>query len=243
MRPEITAIFIDDGGVMNDNELRGPEWQRLIAEFFVPLLGGNRASWAEANLAVIERLIPIFETGPKGQDYCAWDNAYRLNWLRGMAEHVGVTIPAEDAECLELSNRATDYITLRVRAAYPGATDAIRVLHNMGFTLFTASGEHSRELDGYLRGMGIRQHFTSLYGSDLVNTVKNSIEYYRRLFEHAGIAPNRALVVDDKPHLLTWANSLGAATCLVGTAQESGAKANFTVAKLGDLPSVLRKTM
>ncbi len=42
--PEITALFIDDGGVLNDNALRGPQWQRLVAEFFVPALGGDRAT-------------------------------------------------------------------------------------------------------------------------------------------------------------------------------------------------------
>jgi len=33
-------IFLDDGGVMNDNNARALQWQRLVGEYFVPLLGG-----------------------------------------------------------------------------------------------------------------------------------------------------------------------------------------------------------
>ena len=28
------TVFLDDGGVMNNNELRGPQWQRLIGDAF-----------------------------------------------------------------------------------------------------------------------------------------------------------------------------------------------------------------
>ena len=35
-------VFLDDGGVMNDNNERGLQWQRLVSEYFVPLLGGPR---------------------------------------------------------------------------------------------------------------------------------------------------------------------------------------------------------
>lgn len=240
MRQEITALFIDDGGVMNDNELRGPEWRRLVAEFFVPLLGGERAAWAKANQDVIERVMQTLEA-EQTRDYRAWYSDYQLHWLRNMAGQVGVTTPSDDAQCLKLVQQATDYITLRVRAAYPGAVEAIQTLHGMGLTLFTASNEHSRELEGYLTGMGIRQHFAALYGPDLVNTVKTSAEYYRRVFEHADVAPNHALVVDDKPQLLAWASSLGAATCLVGTAPEQGARADFAIASLSELSTVLSK--
>jgi FMN phosphatase YigB (HAD superfamily) len=111
----------------------------------------------------------------------------------------------------------------------------------MGFRIFTASGEHSRELDGYLRGMGIRQHFDVLYGPDLVNEGKYSAEYYRLVFEHAGITPQRALVVDDKPRHLAWASDLGARTCLVSSPRHD-AKVDFAVPMLADLPSLLRRT-
>ena len=50
------VVFLDDGGVMSDNRLRGVQWQRLVGEFFVPLLGGTHEAWANANLVVASRL-------------------------------------------------------------------------------------------------------------------------------------------------------------------------------------------
>ena len=239
MRAKIDTLFLDDGGVMNDDTQRAPEWQRLVAEFFAPLLGGDLTSWVDANAVVFECLLPMLEAGPKGQEYDEWFDSTQLLWLRRMAAHVGVAVPADDAQCIRLAWQASDYVTLRVRASYPGAVEAIRMLHSMGFTLFTASGGHSRELHGYLSGMGVRECFDRLYGADLIKVGKNSAEYYHRLFKHSGVNPNHTLVVDNKPHCLAWASSLGATTCLVGAVHEHIAKANFTVGSLTELSSVL----
>ena len=50
----IEHIFLDDGDVMNDNRLRGPQWQRLVGEFFTPRLGGEPSAWAAANASIAE---------------------------------------------------------------------------------------------------------------------------------------------------------------------------------------------
>jgi hypothetical protein len=78
------VLFLDDGGVMNDNRLRGPQWQRLVAEFFVPRLGGTQEAWSEANRIVISRLLEpaawarqagartvLIGTGPAAQEEAA----------------------------------------------------------------------------------------------------------------------------------------------------------------------------
>ena len=53
------AIFLDDGGVLNDNARRGPQWQRLIGEFMTTMpfgLGGTAEAWAEANPIVFRNV-------------------------------------------------------------------------------------------------------------------------------------------------------------------------------------------
>ncbi|MCX8212923.1 MAG: hypothetical protein OTJ97_00160 [SAR202 cluster bacterium] len=45
----VTTIFLDDGGVMNDNTLRGREWQRHVGEYLSPRLGGSLQAWGNAN--------------------------------------------------------------------------------------------------------------------------------------------------------------------------------------------------
>jgi hypothetical protein len=89
----ITTLFIDDGGVMNDNAKRAPEWRRLVAEFFVPILGGNREMWEEANRVVIDNLLQqVLTPGPGGQDCVAWYDAYQVRWLREMAPLSGLRL-------------------------------------------------------------------------------------------------------------------------------------------------------
>jgi hypothetical protein len=50
------ALFIDDGGVMNENVRRGRQWERLVGQYFSPRLGGAPEAWAAANANVVNRL-------------------------------------------------------------------------------------------------------------------------------------------------------------------------------------------
>ena len=52
-RRNVEAIFLDDEGVLNDNSLRAPQWQRLISEFMVSRFGGDTEAWGEANLQFV----------------------------------------------------------------------------------------------------------------------------------------------------------------------------------------------
>jgi hypothetical protein len=67
-------LFIDDGGVMNDNPVRERQWRQLLGEFFPPLLGGTPAAWAEANRVVMAQLMEDYARRMYGQadpDYSA----------------------------------------------------------------------------------------------------------------------------------------------------------------------------
>src|SRR6266581_3269207 len=211
-------VFLDDGGVMNDNGTRASQWQRLVSEFFVPLLSGTAEAWSHANRVAADRL---FEPGAwrrrvqAAPDYRSFDRAYQMEWLQGMCELVGVGTPPEE-ECLRLARRAVTFITCRVQAAFPGVVDAIRTLHRQGYMLHTASGESSLDLAGYLQAMGVHDCFGRLYGPDLIDTFKEGPEYYERMLADLGIAPADALVVDDSPHAIGWATQVWARAVLVG---------------------------
>ncbi|WP_236023210.1 hypothetical protein, partial [Dictyobacter formicarum] len=154
----------DDGGVMNDNTLRGPQWQQLVGEFFAPRLGGSREAWGEANFRVMDQLIE-----PRNwllrleasSDYPSFYHQYMLDWLEGMCALMNISSPSEE-ECVELFHKSNAFIIPRVRSAFPGAVGAIQRLHSEGYTLHTASGEPSNELSYYLEGMG---YGTALAGS------------------------------------------------------------------------------
>lgn len=237
----LPTIFLDDGGVLNDNQVRGGQWQRLVGEYFPPRLGGAPAAWAEANRLVSHRIL----TGPAWQarlhstpDYAAFDRQYQLDWLHWMCAEVGVAPPPDDDACVALAHTASAAIIRQVRSAYPGAVHAIRALHGRGYRLCTATGASSREIAGYLEGMGVRGCFDRLYGPDLINTHKVGPEYYTRLLADAGVAPEAALIVDDNAEVLRWAAQAGAQTVRVGPA---GPGPEPAISRLADLPDWLAR--
>jgi FMN phosphatase YigB (HAD superfamily) len=116
-----------------------------------------------------------------------------------------------------LAREAVDFVTPRVRASFPEVVDAIRGLYADGYVMHTASGNRSFELERYLRGLDIRECFAAgpLYGCDVVGMPKVGPEFYVRVFEHTGVRPNDALVVDDSPLAVGWAAEVGAEALLV----------------------------
>jgi HAD superfamily hydrolase (TIGR01509 family) len=226
---------------MNDNRLRGPQWQQRTGEFFPPRLGGSPMAWADANRVVAARLFEPAHWQARVQaapDYASFERTYRLDWLGDMCRLVGITPPPVEA-CIELAAQAEAYITRRVQAAFPGAIEAIRALYSRGYTLHTASGESSAHLQGYLEGMGVRACFGRLYGSDLLNTLKETPAFYERLFADARLAPGDALIVDDNPQALAWAKALGATTVLVKAEHQPVADEPLCISSLAALPALL----
>jgi FMN phosphatase YigB (HAD superfamily) len=241
LRPgEIKHIFLDDGDVINDNRLRAPQWQRLVGEFFVPRLGGTGEAWARANVATVGVADEAFWKRLRANKgtYTECHVQYELDWLRLMAQFVGVESPADDEECFALSHEASAYITRRVRAAFPGAIDAIRELGGR-YVLRTASNEHSHDLLGYLEGMEVAYLFRGFYGGDLLSATKHEASYYPRLFADAGVDPATSLVVDDKAEFLQAAAAAGAQVMRVSESRvaEGGIA---TIRSLGELPALLR---
>ena len=216
----LPIIFLDDGGVMNNNEVRGPQWQRLVGEYFPPILGGAPEAWAAANRLYMESMFDPAQWEARLQaftDYSSWNTAYQVDWINGMCDMVGVPAPPAEA-AIELAHQASAHIIARVRSAIPGVIDTIIALHAAGHTLHTASGESSRELNSYLQGMGVRHCFGRLYGPDLINFHKTGPAYYTRLLADCGVPLESALILDDTPKVIAWIAEAGARPLLVNPA-------------------------
>jgi phosphoglycolate phosphatase-like HAD superfamily hydrolase len=134
----------------------------------------------------------------------------------------------------------TDYIIPRIRADFPGVTDAIRLLHSRGYTLHTASGAASYDLAGYLEGMGVRDCFTILYGPDLINTFKTGPHFYHGILAHSQVDPADALIIDDSRHAIAWAAEAGLRGVLVTPdGSRTSPHAIATISGLSELPALL----
>ena len=205
-------LFVDDGGVLNDTERRAPEWRRLIGEFFTPRLGGTPEAWAAANAAVYPGILERYRAHARvaTSGVRPFLRAEDRRWLLAMCEQVGVS--AEPEEVDELVAASHRYITRKAACAYPDAPQAIRDVARSGITLHTASGETAPQLDGYLRGMGVRELFDRLYGVDLVDRFKSGPQYYAAILEDSGVDPAEAAVIDDSVEALDWAASCGLRT-------------------------------
>ena len=206
---ELRVVFIDDGGVLNDNERRAPEWRRLLGEYLPSRLGGTPEAWAASNVGAFERswaryLERVRSGSLRGIE--AWMRADRAEWLIDMCEQVGVA-PPPDPEAFAVETGV--WVSERVRADIPGAIDVVRDLAGRGLRLHMASGGLSWELEPYLRGMRIREHFDRLYGPDLVDTTKNGAHYYAAIVADSAADPATAAVVDDSADARGWAASVG----------------------------------
>jgi phosphoglycolate phosphatase-like HAD superfamily hydrolase len=243
--PRLT-VYLDDGGVMNDNLRRAAEWQRLVGDFFAPRLGGACEHWAQVNREVFEDVWvkSMLEQKRAGLTYHDWSRRYQTNWLRAMARGVGVEIPEDDEEVLGLALEAALYVTHRCQSYFADAPPAIVDLAGAGFRLCTASGEESQELDGYLRVMGVRDAFTHLFGPDLVDVHKEDGHlYYPRAFALAGQDPAEAVIVDDSPRALAAAATAGAYTVLVrrDSSRDTDGYTGAVINDLSDLPALVSR--
>ena len=211
-KTSLTAIFIDDGGVLNDNSRRAPEWVRLIAEFMPPRMGGTGNQWAEANREVFpplwKRIVARMSEFSSHREFMHF---YATNWFADACTHVGVQTPPDD-EALRLYKEFAVYVAERADCDFEGAADAVCTLKASGHTLYMASGTPSWELEGILNKMGIKDAFTTLYGPDLIDHVKYGPAFYEKLFADSGVSPEQAMVVDSDEECCDWASAAGANT-------------------------------
>ncbi|MHA2273639.1 MAG: HAD family hydrolase [Candidatus Hodarchaeales archaeon] len=224
MMKTLPVIFFDDGGVLNDNRLRAPQWKKLIAEFFIPQFGGSSAQWKKANEVAFANFMKNWkEKYSRRTDFNyleAW-NAEDVLWLTTMFEVVGIPLPLQQ-ERLPLARKAAEWITPRVHAAIPGIIAVIEALWEKRVPLYTASAGPSWHLKGTLKGMGVDKCFIDYYGPDLVQTPKGGVAFYHRIYNRTNVNPKEAIVIDDTPDLLAMAEKAGATvvqSCATGDYQ------------------------
>jgi phosphoglycolate phosphatase-like HAD superfamily hydrolase len=235
----IEAIFLDDGGMMSDNDRWGTQYRVILSEYLAPRLGGSPSQWSDANTAVIAVSMDAFDEFPLDGGYLAARWIYFVKWLRDMCDLVGVEAPADEDECADLAGATHHYVWARTECEIPGVGNAIRELHGMGYRIYAGSGTEAVDLDATLRGMGVRDLFTETYGTDLVDTWKGSRIYYDRILVHAGVPPEKALFVDDNNGSIDWANEAGAIGVLIADERPDPTNAVEVLGSLVKLPRFL----
>jgi phosphoglycolate phosphatase-like HAD superfamily hydrolase len=214
------TVFFDDGGVINDNKIRGQEWKKHVGEYYSTRFGGEPETWGEANHKLITSFLDIFWRDGKQNfdEYQIFYNDFKKKMVLGMFKEAGKVLP-RNTNIEEVYNSARDYVIPKVRSAIPGVIDSIKELSARGFILYTAAGAVSIEMKMYLEGMGVIQHFKEYYGPDLINTWKSGTDYYNAIFKHSEVDPKIAIIIEDQPRFLENAQEAGAnviQACITG---------------------------
>ncbi len=222
-KAQLTTLFLDDGGVLNDNRLRGPEWLRLIGEFMPARLGGSAEQWASANRVVFPQVwSDLQQQIPEIESHQQFQRVYATRWMSAMCATVGVT-PVPDDDAVELYKELSIYVGERANSEIQDAADAVRSLHRAGYTLYMASGTPSWELQAILAKMGVVALFSGFYGPDLVDQVKYGTAFYQRVFDDAGVTPETTVVIESDPDCCQWASAAGARAIWVDAAGQGDA--------------------
>ena len=214
------AVFFDDGGVLNDNRIRGKQWKTLVGEYYYTRFSGDPEIWGEANHKIITSYFDFFlrDGKEKFSDYQTFYNNFKKNMVLEMFKEVGKT-PPRNINLVEIFNTTRQYVIPKVRSAIPGVIDCIKELSSKDFILYTAAGAVSIEMKLYLEGMCIIQYFKEFYGPDLINTWKDGTKYYEAIFKHSGVDATKAIVIEDHPRFLDSALEVGAnviQACITG---------------------------
>jgi FMN phosphatase YigB (HAD superfamily) len=238
---QIQAIFLDDGGVLNDNEQRAPQWRELDAQFYASRYGGDHDAWVHTSQIAFEEFLKIWREAMENPE-----TDYQTFWKEATEQHMTTLFnlmeipPLPLDEQYKVAREADEWIAPRLKTAFPGAIQTVRYLKERGYLLYTASGGTSWQIRGYLTGMGIIDCFEELYGSDIINTMKSSSLFYQRIFEHANIQPKHALVADDHRVNVIRAKEVGATAVLVSpSSKPSQDEEIHSIQRLDGLPRLL----
>jgi FMN phosphatase YigB (HAD superfamily) len=237
-------IFFDDGDTLNDNRIRGQQWQELIGEYFSPRYGGTPESWGAANLELTKDFggegVPKLLYNNKDKTFIEFIEWFIEKWINEMFDFVGIKRPEKELY-RKIYYGASEYVASQVKAAFPGVSKIIKDLYHKGYNLYLASGTESLELNFYYKAMGIKHYFKKLYGPDLINILKVNEAYYNGIFKDLDILPKQAIFIDDKPYYLNVAENAGAyvvQACLTGKYEP---QYEYIITDMKKTPKVIEK--
>jgi len=231
------AVFLDVDGVLLDPELTPLEWNRLMGEVLAPAIGGTPADWGHANAAVFPRLFAARERWYDA-DPLVTERRFITLMLEEQCDFLGLARVAEE-DAFRLGRELDAHVYRHARCAYPAAVAVIRELAAER-EVHAATGNPSWRVEALLEQWGVRDLVGVLPGVDLVGVQKDSEAFYPAVFELAGVATDRAVVVDDVESHLARARRAGARTVLVGPGAASE-QADAVIGNVADLPATLRR--
>ncbi len=238
----LRAVFLDVDGVLLDPARTSAEWGRLMGDVLAPGVGGSPADWGRANSALVPELFRNRERW-RDDDPLVSERSFGVLWLTEMCRFLGHAPPVSDA-AWQLSLAVSAYVCRHADCAFPATIDVIRELA-LSYDVHLATGNPSWRMEPLLEQWGVRDLIGVPAGTDLVRVMKDSLQFHPAVLALAGVAPERAVVVDDDPEQVRRARALGARGVWVaaGAEDRSGAGcdvADAVISNIAELPDALR---
>ena len=214
-------LLLDLDGVVLDNDQYVSEFDRLAAPAFVPLLGGEAASWARHQDPTWQRVWKrgcrqyVENPGSRGLNLTRWWDRLHAEWISETCAAVGVDPPPTFEERVDVAERVLTIFFQNTQSIVPEAASTIRSLSHR-FELHMASGNPGWVIETVLERLGVRNLMGNPFGSDLLGLRKEDDRFYPAILEAIGAAAEEAIVVDDDDSALTRARRLGIVTVRVG---------------------------
>ncbi len=208
----MTYLFLDFDNTLSEKTELHRQYVEELSTLLVEGHGGEKEVWVRACAETLLKVGHDYETvfvGNPLAGFCAWLPKMRVQFVTDVFALAGKPIPPDPLEL------ATDFqfsALTSCDATYPGAYEALDTLFRDGVRVQLASANDSEFLLAALIGAGIESFTESKFGPDLVDCAKEGPEFYTRIFDASGVAPEQALVVDDHPETLGWARAAGAKT-------------------------------
>lgn len=189
---QIQAVIFDCDGVLVDTE---PLHYRAFQEVLDPLgLGHSYEDYLDRYIGFDDRdaFLEAFREGCRSLD------------------------PEELAQLIGAKEKVLQGLIEQGIPSFPGVADLVRDLSSRGIPLAVASGALRREVEAFVRGLGLAGHFPVIVAADDVERSKPDPETYLKALECLGqslapeaLDPRCCLAIEDTPAGIQAAREAG----------------------------------
>jgi len=241
--PDSVHVFLDFDDTLSDFAALGQRYVGALSTLLAKQFGGVPEVWVEPvgqELAAATARYEATFVGSPLAGYCAWIEQERARIALAILGTHGAALPT-GFDAGTFARQMQREALLASNCTFPGAAEALTALESANLPVMMASSQESEYLSAALEGAGLDRFVGSRFGPDLVDCAKEGPEFYRRIFAACGIRASQALVVDDQPTALDWAEEAGARV-VQACVKPNAAEPEFPIVlrRLFDLPGLVR---
>lgn len=240
--PALDFVLLDLDGVLLNNDEYSPEFDRLAESAFVPLLGGEAASWVRHHEAVWRRVQErgwqeyVAEPGLRGLNLARWWDRVHAEWIEEACIAVGVEPPPTFEQRVDAAERVLAHFFQNTQSVVPEAAATIHAVSE-AHQVHMASGNPGWVVETVLDRLTVRDRVGHPFGSDLVGFQKGHDQFYPTILDAVGAKADQTIVVDDGDDALARAARLGIVTVKVGAPGDAGH--DHRIQTISELPALL----